>query len=98
MRTLLRVSIPVEKGNEAIKSGALGQTFQSVMETLKPEAAYFYPDENGRRSAIFVFDMEGSWQLPPTVEPLFTNLDAAVHVTPVMNAEDLERGLKEAGI
>jgi hypothetical protein len=98
MRTLLRVSIPVEKGNEAIKSGALGQTFQSVMEALKPEAAYFYPDENGRRSAILVFDMEGSWQLPPTVEPLFTNLDAAVHVTPVMNAEDLERGLKEAGV
>ena len=98
MRTLLRVSIPVEKGNEAFKSGALGQTFQSLMEALKPEAAYFYPDEKGRRSAIFVFDMEGSWQLPPTVEPLFTNLDAAVHVTPVMNAEDLERGLKEAGI
>jgi len=98
MRTLLRVSIPVEKGNEAIKSGALPQTLQSVMKTLKPEAAYFYPDENGRRSAIFVFEMEGSWQLPPTVEPLFQNMDAAVHVTPVMNAEDLERGLKAAGI
>lgn len=98
MRTLLRVSIPVEKGNEAIKSGALPQTLQSVMKTLKPEAAYFYPDEDGRRSAMFVFEMEGSWQLPPTVEPLFQNLHAVVHVTPVMNAEDLERGLKAAGI
>jgi hypothetical protein len=98
MRTLLRVSIPVEKGNEAFKSGMLARTIQSVMEALKPEAAYFFPDEDGKRSAMFVFDMEGSWQLPPTVEPLFTNLHAAVHVTPVMNAEDLERGLKEAGI
>ena len=97
MRTLLRVSIPVERGNEAIKSGALGETFRSVMEALKPEAAYFYPDENGRRSAILVFDMEGSWQLPPAVEPLFENLNAAVHLTPAMNAEDLQRGLKEAG-
>ena len=95
MRTLLKVSIPVQKGNEAFKSGALQQTMQAATERLKPEAAYFYP-EDGKRTAIFVFDMEGSWQLPPTVEPLFTNLDAAVHVIPVMNADDLERGLKEA--
>ena len=96
MRTLLKVSIPVEKGNEAFKSGALQRTMQSAMETLKPEAAYFYP-EDGKRTALFVFDMEGSWQLPPTVEPMFSDLDASVHVTPVMNGEDLERGLKEAG-
>ena len=96
MRMLLKVSMPVEKGNEAIKSGALERTMQSTMEALKPEAAYFYP-EDGRRTAFFVFDMEGSWQLPPTVEPMFQNLNASVHVTPVMNGEDLERGLKEAG-
>ena len=97
MRTLLKVSMPVEKGNEAIKSGALRRTFQSVEEALKPEAAYFYP-ENGKRTALFVFDMEGSWQLPATVEPLFQSLEASVLVSPVMNGEDLERGLKEAGI
>ena len=67
------------------------------MVALKPEAAYFFP-EDGKRAGIFVFDMEGSWQLPPTVEPLFLNLDASIHVTPVMNGEDLERGLKEAGL
>ena len=32
---------------------------------------------------------------PPTVEPLFQNLNASIHLTPAMNAEDLERGLKE---
>lgn len=97
MRTLLKVSMPVEQGNEAITSGALQKTFQSVMDTFKPEAAYFFP-EDGKRSALFVFDMEGSWQLPAIVEPLFQKLGASVHVTPVMNAEDLLRGLKEAGI
>lgn len=96
MRMLLKVTMPVEKGNEAIKSGALQRTMQSATEALKPEAAYFYP-EDGKRTALFVFDMEGSWQLPPTVEPMFQNLDASVLVTPVMNGEDLERGLKEAG-
>lgn len=96
MRMLLKISIPVEKGNEAYKSGALQQTVESTMEALKPEAAYFFP-EDGKRTGLFVFDMEGSWQLPPTVEPLFGNLDASVYVTPVMNGEDLERGFKEAG-
>jgi hypothetical protein len=97
MRMLLKASMPVEKGNEAIKSGALHETVQSLMTAIKPEAAYFYP-EDGKRTALYVFDMEGSWQLPPTVEPLFQKLHASVLVTPVMNAEDLERGLKEAGI
>jgi hypothetical protein len=97
MRMLLKISMPVEQGNEAAKNGALQRTIQSTMEALKPEAAYFYP-EDGKRTALMVFDMKGSWQLPPTVEPLFENLGAAVHVTPVMNAEDLQRGLKEAGM
>jgi hypothetical protein len=98
MRTMLKVSIPVEKGNEAIKSGALGKTFQTTIDALKPEAAYFFPDEDGSRAALFVFDMEGSWQLPPTVEPLFQNLNASVFLTPAMTPEDLERGLKDAAM
>jgi hypothetical protein len=97
MRMLLKVSMPVEKSNAAIKSGALQRTFQATTEALKPEAAYFFPDEHGQRAALFVFDMTGSWQLPKTVEPLFQELGAAVHLTPAMNGEDLQRGLKEAG-
>jgi hypothetical protein len=97
MRMLLKISMPVVQANEAAKSGALQRTIQSTMEALKPEAAYFYP-EDGKRTALMVFDMKGSWQLPPTVEPLFQNLGASVHLTPVMNAEDLQRGFKEAGM
>lgn len=98
MRMLLKVSMPVDKGNEAAKSGALQRTIQSTIDALKPEAAYFFPDENGRRSAIMVFDMKESWQLPATLEPLFQELAASVHLTPVMNGEDLQRGFKEAGM
>ncbi len=95
MRMLLKVSVPVTKGNEAYQSGALTGTVQATMEALKPEAAYFGPDpETGRRTAMFVFDMEASWQLPVILEPLFENLDAAIHMAPVMNAEDLQRGFK----
>jgi hypothetical protein len=63
----------------------------------QPEAAYFYP-EDGKRTALLIFDVTGSWQLPATVEPLFQGLGASVYVTPVMNQEDLQRGLKEVGM
>jgi len=97
MRMLLKISMPVAQGNEAAKSGALQRTIKATIAALKPEAAYFYP-EDGKRTAIMVFDMNGSWQLPATVEPLFQALGAGIHVTPVMNGEDLERGFKEAGM
>ena len=98
MRMLLRVSIPVEAGNAAAKAGNLSHTIERILADLKPEAAYFFPDENGNRSALMVFDMTGSWQLPKTVEPLFQELGASIHLTPAMNGEDLQRGLKEAGM
>ncbi len=97
MRMLLKASIPVEKGNETYKSGALQRTIQSAAEALKPEAMYFF-SEDGKRTGLLVFDMEGSWQLPAILEPIFQALDASILVTPVMNGEDLERGMKEAGI
>ena len=97
MRMLLKISMPVEQGNEAAKSGALKQSIESTMQALKPEAAYFYP-EDGKRTAIMIFDMQGSWQLPAMVEPLFQKLGASIHVTPVMSSDDLQRGFKEAGM
>ena len=97
MRMLLKVTIPAEKGNEAFKSGVLQRTMRSAMEMLKAEAAYFYP-ENGKRTAIMVFDMESSSQLVPMLEPMYRDLDAAVQVTPVMNAEDLQRGFQAASV
>jgi hypothetical protein len=97
MRMLLKVNVPAESGNAAAKSGALQRTIQATMAKLKPEAAYFYP-ENGNRSMLMVFDMQGSWQLPASVEPLFEALGASVTLTPAMNAEDLARGFKEAGM
>jgi hypothetical protein len=94
MRTMLRWTVPVERGNEAIKDGTLEQSIQTLMEQLKPEAAYFMPYD-GERSGIMVFDMTDPAQIPQIVEPLFMALDAAVEFTPVMNADDLKRALSQ---
>ncbi len=92
MRMMLRWTVPVEKGNETIKDGSLAATVEALMEELKPEAAYFWP-ENGERGGMIVFDMADSAQIPVIAEPLFMNVDAAVEFIPVMNADDLKAAL-----
>ena len=93
MRMMLRWTVPVERGNEAIKDGSLARTLESLMEELKPEAAYFWP-ENGERGGMMVFDMADPSQIPQIAEPLFLNVDAAVDFAPVMNADDLKKALE----
>jgi hypothetical protein len=39
MRMMMRVMIPVEAGNAAIKDDSLAKTIQQFMDTAKPEAA-----------------------------------------------------------
>ncbi len=93
MRMMLRWTVPVERGNETIKDGSLAQTIESLIEELKPEAAYFWP-ENGERAGMMVFDMADPTQIPQIAEPLFLNVDAAVDFAPVMNADDLKKALE----
>ena len=95
MRMMLRFTLPVEKGNQAFNDGSLGRTMESVMTKLKPEAAYFAPLD-GKRSGMLFFDISEPSQIVEVVEPLFLNLDAAVEIVPVMNAEDLRKGLAKA--
>ena len=95
MRMMLKVTIPVEAGNTAIKDGTLPQTLQKTAERLKPEASYFLA-EDGKRTALFFFDMQDVSQIPSIVEPLFMGMNASLALVPVMNADDLQKGLAEA--
>jgi hypothetical protein len=92
MRMLLRVSIPVEAGNAAAKAGTLGSTVEKILADLKPEAAYFFADDNGNRSGAIVFDMKDSSELPAISEPWFLAFHAKVSVRPIMNPQDLAKG------
>ncbi len=50
MRTMLKLQLPVEAGNDAIQTGRIGQVMETIMGRLQPEAAYFGA-ENGKRTA-----------------------------------------------
>lgn len=41
MRMMMQMTMPVEAGNEAASTGALGTVVKKMIEQLKPEAAYF---------------------------------------------------------
>jgi hypothetical protein len=91
MRMLLRVSIPAEDGNAAAKAGTLASTVEQIVAGLKPEAAYFFADDEGNRSGSIVFDMQDSSQIPAVAEPWFLAFNAKVSLRPVMSPQDLAK-------
>ncbi len=89
MGMLLRVSIPVEAGNAVKQGWNLGPTIERILADLKPEAAYFFADDNGQRSGSIVFDMKDTSQISAIAEPWFLAFNAKVSLRPVMTPEDL---------
>lgn len=93
MRMMMQVVVPVEAGSATIRDGSLPKLVQETLERIQAEAAYFLTDGQGRRCALMFFDLDDSSQIPVIAEPLFHALNAAVEFRPVMNAEDLQKGL-----
>ena len=88
--------MPVEPGNQAIKDGTLGAVMQRAAERWKPEAMYFTTFD-GQRTAYMVFDLPDSSGIPSFAEPFFSELNAGVELAPVMNGDDLQKGLSQLG-
>src|SRR3954469_9543229 len=96
MRRMLKVQVSVEDGNEAIKNRYMQSIIEETMQRIQPEVIYFFI-EDGMRSAIAVFDMKDSSDMPAIAEPIFTALNAEAQFTPVMTLDDLEQGLSRIG-
>lgn len=93
MRMMLRWTVPVERGNEAIETGALSEALQRLTERLRPEATYYFL-EAGERAGCMVFEMTDPAEIARIAEPLFNAADAAVDILPVMTPEDMQKGLE----
>lgn len=93
MRFLIRTRIPTEPGNKMIQDPDFLKKLEDYMNKVKPEASYFMPIE-GQRSCAFIVNAERNEQLPAMVEPLWQWMGANVDVIPVMNFDDLKKGLQ----
>ncbi|HYF24839.1 MAG TPA: hypothetical protein VD931_03785 [Baekduia sp.] len=93
---MMKIKMDTEAGSRAISDGSLAQVMQDTLGRLQPEAAYFGP-ENGIRTAFIVFDLQDPSQLPPITEPLFSTMKATIEMFPVMDQEDLQKGLSQLG-
>ena len=91
MRTLMQISIPVEAGNKAARSGMLGPAFQKILDGIKPEAAYFTTTPSGERGGFIVFDLAEPSQIPAIAEQFFLAFNARIWFHPVMSAQDLQK-------
>ncbi len=88
MRFLVKVSFPVEPGNQGAKDGF--KAIQAILQQQRPEAAYFLT-ENGKRTGLLILNMNDASEIPAIAEPWFLALNATVEITPVMIPEDLAK-------
>jgi hypothetical protein len=93
MRFLIRTRIPTEPGNKMVQDPDFLKKLEDYINKVKPEASYFMPIE-GQRSAAFIVNAERNDQLPAMIEPLFEWMGANVDVIPVMDFDDLKKGLQ----
>lgn len=96
MRVMAKISTPVEAGNQAVMDGTMGKIMQRAAERWHPEGMYF-TTVDGLRTAFMIFDMPDSSDMPRFAEPFFTELQADVQLSPVMNGDDLQKGLSQLG-
>jgi len=90
MRFLIKVEMPVEKGNSAAREGMLGKKIQAILQDQKPEAADVIAF-NGKRTGLLFLDLQEPSQIPAIAEPWFLAFNADIEATPAMIPEDLEK-------
>jgi hypothetical protein len=73
---LLTVEFPLEPFNSHVRSGKAGEIIGRILETIKPETAYF-TEQDGKRGGIFVINLQTPSNVPAFAEPFFTSRPAA---------------------
>jgi hypothetical protein len=93
MRTMVKFTIPTKESKPLVQDGSIGQTMESILGKLQPEAAYFCPIDS-KRGGFFVINMEEESEVVTKLEPLWLELSATVETFPVATADELRAGLR----
>jgi hypothetical protein len=89
---MLKVSVPIETANEAIQDGRMGKVLQAELEKLRPEAVYFFAEDDVRTMILFL-DIKDASDMPVIADPFFRQVNARIRFTPVMNVQDFQTGM-----
>ena len=95
MKMLLTVEFPREPFNSLVRSGKAGEIIGHILETIKPETAYF-TEQDGKRGGIFVIDVQAPSDAPSFAEPFFLNFQASCKFRILMSPQDLQKAGLEA--
>lgn len=89
MRFIIRAQVPTEAGNRMMKDPNGFKQIESYIQSVKPEASYFF-EAGGDRTMVFVVNMDRTDQMAAIAEPLFM-IGAKVEFHPVMLLDDLRK-------
>jgi hypothetical protein len=95
MRTMLIAHIPNSEATVKIfkeNPKMVSEGIEAMLKKLNAQAAYFGEDE-GERTAYVIVDIPSAEMIPVFMEPFFINLGAKVEIKPVMDIEDVKKGL-----
>lgn len=97
MKLLLTVEFPLEPFNSLVRNGKVGEIIGRILETIKPETAYF-TEQDGKRGGIFVINVQTASEVPSFAEPFFLNFQADCRFRTLMSPQDVQKaGLEELG-
>jgi hypothetical protein len=86
----MNVKIPHQTFNAAVKDGSASAKLGKILDTIKPEAAYF-TEQNGQRGAVLIVDLPDASKIPALAEPWFLTFQADVEFRIAMTPDDLKR-------
>ncbi|MBK5548864.1 MULTISPECIES: panthothenate synthetase [unclassified Pseudomonas] len=95
MKMLLTVEFPHEPFNTLVRAGKVGEIIGRVLDSIKPETAYF-TEQDGMRGGIFLIDMQDASEIPRFAEPFFLNFQASCKFRIAMSPQDLQKAGLEA--
>ena len=90
MKVLMKVTMPHEAFNAAVRDGSVSQKMKRILDDLKPEAAYF-TEFGGKRTGILIVDLPDVSKIPALAEPWFLTFNADVEIRPTMTPADLAK-------
>ena len=95
MRLMMNFKIPTDAGNKAGDEHRIGKAIEKLVADTGATEAYFFM-KDGMRAGVIFFEETDQANLPRYNEPLMEALGAEIDIVPVLNLDDLKRGLQGA--